>query len=106
MSQIKCHKISVDCIKNDPVDVRAGGAEILGYDFFVDTQESEMLVGVIKSTIEELKLPLIGINVLEGETYQLSEADVWRKDRIVQCIIDESEVIKSEAEHQKLYRKN
>ena len=34
MAKVKCSKISVDCIHNDPVDIKAGEAEILGYDFF------------------------------------------------------------------------
>ena len=42
MSLVKCKKIAVDCIKNDPVDKRAGGADVLGYDFFVDEKETEM----------------------------------------------------------------
>ncbi|MBQ2909426.1 MAG: hypothetical protein IJE53_01310 [Bacilli bacterium] len=105
MSLIKCKKISVDCIKNDPVDKRAGGADILGYDFFVDQKEATELVGVIKATIEELKLPLMGINILEDQTYSLSEEKVWRKERIIECIINESAVIKAEAEHQAFYKK-
>jgi hypothetical protein len=105
MALIKCKKIAVDCIKNDPVDVRAGGADILGYDFFVDEKETDVLVDVIKTTIEELRLPLMGINVLENESYSLSEEKVWRKERIIECIIAESGVIKSEAEHQAFYQK-
>lgn len=104
MALIKCKKIAVDCIKNDPVDVRAGGADILGYDFFVDEKETDALVDVIKTTIEELRLPLMGINVLENESYSLSEEKVWRKERIIECIIAESGVIKSEAEHQAFYK--
>jgi hypothetical protein len=105
MALIKCKKIAVDCIKNDPVDTKAGGADILGYDFFVDEKETDMLVDVIKTTIDELRLPLMGINVLEDESYSLSEEKVWRKERIIECIIAESEVIKSEAEHQAFYKK-
>lgn len=105
MALIKCKKIAVDCIKNDPVDARAGGADILGYDFFVDEKETDALVDVIKTTIEELRLPLMGINVLENESYSLSEEKVWRKERIIECIIAESGVIKSEAEHQAFYKK-
>lgn len=105
MSLVKCKKIAVDCIENNPVDKRAGGADVLGYDFFVDEKETEMLVGVIRNTIEELKLPLIGINVLEDEVYSLAEDKVWRKERIIECIIAESGVIKTEAEHQAFYKK-
>lgn len=106
MSLIKCKKISVDCIKNDPVDKRAGGPDILGYDFFVDQKEAEELVGVIKTTIEELDLPLMGINILESQTYSLSEEKVWDKEKIIECIINESAVIKSESEHQAFCKKS
>ena len=104
MSKVKCVKIAVDCIKNDPVDIRCGGADILGYDFFVDEKEKQELSGVIRSTIEELKLPLMGINIPD-KTYLLDEKDVWRKERIVECIINESDVIIAEAKHQKAIQK-
>ena len=35
MEKIKCRKISVDSVYNDPVDIRCGGPEYLGFDFFV-----------------------------------------------------------------------
>ena len=105
MALVKCKKISVDCIKNDPVDKRAGGADILGYDFFVDEKEAGTLVEVIRETIGELKLPLMGINILEDKIYSLQEERVWRKERIIECIIAESDVIKREAEHQAFYKK-
>lgn len=105
MSKITCSKISVDCIKNDPVDVKAGGAEILGYDFFVEEQETERLVSLIDTTIKELSLPLMGIKVLDDKKLTLPEEQVWRDERIVQCIIDESDVIIAEAKRQNVYKK-
>lgn len=105
MSQVKCSKISVDCIKNDPVDVRAGGADILGYDFFVKQTDANRLVGVIEHTIKELKLPLMGISIKDDGKLLLSKEQVWTEDRILKCIVDESDVIVAEAEHQKIYQK-
>lgn len=103
--KINCSKISVDCIKNDPVDIRAGGAEILGYDFFVDKKEADKLVKVIKDTLEELKLPLIKISIHSEAQLNLSQERVWTAPRIIQCIIDESDVIISESNRQKTYKK-
>lgn len=105
MSKIKCSKISVDCIKNDPVDVRAGGADILGYDFFVEAKDAERLTTVIEKAIKELSLPLMGISIQEKGRLQLSEEQVWREERILKCIVDESAVIVSEAERQNVYKK-
>ena len=105
MKKITCSKISVDCIKNDPVDVKTGGAEILGYDFFVERVEAERLVSLIDTTIKELSLPLMGIKILEEGKFSLPEEQVWRDERIVQCIIDDSDVIIAEAKRQNVYQK-
>lgn len=36
---IRCSKISVDCVSNDPVDIRCGGPEFLGFDFLCKRRE-------------------------------------------------------------------
>lgn len=105
MSKVKCSKISVDCIHNDPVDIRAGGAEILGYDFFVDEKDAERLVTVIEKAIHELQLPLMGISIQEKGRIQLEEEKVWKDERILQCIVDQSDVIISEATRRNVYQK-
>ena len=38
---IKCTKICVNCVPNDPVDIRCGGPNYLGFDFFVREEETE-----------------------------------------------------------------
>ena len=30
---INCTRIAVDCVANDPVDIKCGGPEYLGFDF-------------------------------------------------------------------------
>ena len=105
MAKVKCSKISVDCIHNDPVDIKAGGSEILGYDFFVDEKEAERLVPVIEGAIKELQLPLMGISIKEKGRHLLDESKVWREERILQCIVDESDVIISEATRRNVYKK-
>lgn len=101
MKKVICSKISVDCIKNDPVDIRCGGADVLGYDFFVEQADAERLVGVVKKAIDELNLPLIGISIKDAGKLSLSPEQVWKEDRILKCIVDESDVIIAEVEHQK-----
>lgn len=105
MAQVKCSKISVDCIHNDPVDIKAGGAEILGYDFFVDEKDAERLVTVIENAISELHLPLMGITIQEKGRIHLKEDQVWKDERILQCIVDQSDVIISEATRRNIYHK-
>ena len=105
MAKVKCSKISVDCIHNDPVDIKAGGAEILGYDFFVDEKDAERLVTVIKNAISELHLPLMGIAIQEKGRILLKEDQVWKDERILQCIVDQSDVIISEAIRRNIYHK-
>lgn len=34
--KVNCVKISVNCVANDPVDIRCGGPNYLGFDFFVE----------------------------------------------------------------------
>lgn len=103
--KVICSKISVDCIKNDPVDVRAGGPDILGFDFFVETGEVNNAVSLIKKTIAEYQLPLMGIDILDQGKLLLGPEEVWTSSRIINAIAAESEYIISEANHQKIYQK-
>lgn len=32
---VRCSQISVDCMANDPMDIRLGGPEYLGFDFLL-----------------------------------------------------------------------
>lgn len=95
---IKGSKIVVDCIPNDPVDIRAGGAKILGYDYFVRQEEAPALIKLVSQTLEELKLPVMDIRVEDEGKLRLAEKEVWTKERIVQNLIDDSDTVRSEYE--------
>ena len=55
---IVCSHISVDCVVNDPVDVRCGGPDFLGFDFFVKLEETEYMQQAIKIALEQFEVPL------------------------------------------------
>lgn len=90
-----CAKISVDCAYNDPVDVRCGGAEILGYDFFVKKENADEIIEYIKNVLNNLNVPFMGVYV--DDYLMLAEKDIWSKERIFDAIIKQAEYIKSEA---------
>ena len=91
-----CSKISVDCAYNDPVDVRAGGSEILGFDFFVKNTETTEMIKFIIQTLKESGIPLMSIGVTQKNVF-LSEKKIWTKTRILKCILKEAEYVKSES---------
>ena len=74
-------KIAVDCIKNDPVDVRCGGPRMLGYDFIVREEEKDEMMKFIKETIEEFGLPLESIYVWGEGDYPIDS--LWTKERVI-----------------------
>lgn len=92
---IKCSRIGVDCVANDPVDIRCGGPEYLGFDFNVKEEETEEMKKFIAVTLETLEVPLANLYV--SGTKEVEEKDVWTKERIVQAVKDDAEYLQSEA---------
>ena len=88
----------MDCIQNDPVDIRAGGAKILGYDYFVRQEEATALIKLVSQTLEELKIRVMDFRVEDEGKLRLAEKEVWTKERIVQNLIDDSDTVRSEYE--------
>lgn len=95
MGKVSCSKLGVDCVVNDPVDVRAGGPQYLGFDFFVRVEDTAKMITYIKATLNEFNIPLIKLS--NNGVFDLSESAVWTKDRIFNCIESESEMLLSEA---------
>ena len=87
----KCYKISVDCCANDPVDVRVGGPEYLGFDFFVKEENKDEMILFVAETINSLEMPLF--KVYFSDTALLEERDIWSKERIVETILKEKDFI-------------
>ena len=53
---IRCSQISVDCVANDPVDIRCGGPEYLGFDFNVRVEQTEEMKKFIICFYEQVKI--------------------------------------------------
>lgn len=92
---IRVSKIGVDICRNDPVDVRAGGPEWLGFDFYVDEKSSDDMIRFIKVSLDHLQLPLASIGVIE--TLTIAKKDAWGKERILESLNREAEYLKGEA---------
>lgn len=92
---IRCSQISVDCATNDPVDVRCGGPEYLGFDFYVPVEQTLEMQKFIAVTLESFQVPVISI--YKSDEFTLREKEVWNKARIVESIKKEADFIKSEA---------
>ena len=93
---IRCSHINVDCVANDPVDIRCGGPEYLGFDFNVREEQTEEMKKFIAGTLEILKVPLTNLYV--SGTIDLSEENVWTKEKIVKAIKDDAQYLQGEAE--------
>ncbi len=93
---ILCSKISVDCVYNDPVDVRCGGPDTLGFDFFVQKEETTHMKTFIKETLKSFNIPLISIYI-STDSIEKEPDSVWDEERITECISKDASYLRSEA---------
>lgn len=94
-NRVKCSTISVDCAHNDPVDIRCGGPEYLGFDFFVKQEDVQEMMHYIILLLARLEVPMLSI--YEGDSLTVKSEDVWTKERIVEAVKKQAEFIKNEA---------
>lgn len=92
---IRCDKIGVDCVINDPVDVRIGGPEYLGFDFFVPEEKTEEMKKFICDCLIKYEVPLISI--YNCGKIDLDRKWVWNKEKIEKSIIANAEDLINEA---------
>ena len=95
MKKVLCSKISVDCIKNDIVDIRCGGPVFLGFDFFVKKDEVDSMIIFIAETLKEFDVPYI--NISPTKDVMIERNKVFTKKAIVACIKREAPTLKEEA---------
>lgn len=93
---IKCSQISVNCVANDPVDIRCGGPEYLGFDFNVIEEQTEEMKKFITATLKMFEVPLTSLFV--SDTLDLNEENIWTKEKIVKAIKDDAEYLQNEAQ--------
>lgn len=92
---VKCTRINVNCAHNDPVDIKCGGPEYLGFDFNVKEEQAEEMKKFIIATLEIFEVPLISIYA--SSKIELNEKYVWTKERIVESIKKEAKYLQKEA---------
>ena len=92
---VKCTRISVDCVTNDPVDIRCGGPEYLGFDFNVRKKDAEEMKKFIIVTLSSFEIPIK--NLYFSGTINLNEENIWTKERIVKAIKKDAEFLKHNA---------
>lgn len=91
---IHCSRIAVDCVENDPVDIRSGGPEYLGFDFNVSKEKTEEMKKFIAEALNSFEVPVTAIYSY-GEI-DLSEERIWTKERIVEAISKDASYLKNE----------
>ncbi len=103
----RCIKIEVNCVNNDPVDIKIGGPYFLGFDFFVLESEVEAKIEFIKEHLLMENIPLINIvthdkiwndNTEEFDYILLTDQNIWNDERINNCILSEKNYLISQAE--------
>lgn len=93
---IRCTKIGVDCVANDPVDIRCGGPKYLGFDFNVQKDQTAEMIKFIDEALITFEIPMDSI--YSTGDFNLSEEKVWTKERIVKAIREDADYLKSEAD--------
>lgn len=99
--KINLTKLAVDCVNNDPVDIRCGGPKYLGFDFFVRPEKKVEMSDFIQKALDLYRIPLMKISEV-GE-YELPRNCEWSRLAILTEIDKDSERLI--AESQRSYNK-
>ena len=103
MRMIHCTSIGVDCVPNDPVDIKIGGPQYLGFDFNVRTKDYDAMKEFIIDTLMGYNVPIAGI-YKTGEI-DLPKEKVWTESKIAETIRRDADYLIGEAQrnypHQK-----
>ena len=92
--RVACSHICIDCVSNDPVDIRCGGPEFLGFDFFVKCEDVDYMQQVIMITFNQIEMPFKKMTITGP--FNKKVTDVWTRDRIVKTILRNAENFKFE----------
>lgn len=94
-------RIGVDCTINDPVDVRCGGPEYLGFDFNVRKEDSKEMLNFIKEALNSLEVPCKRIYIYAK--FKGTEDRICSKEKIMKDICKDANYLKHEAEREYRY---
>lgn len=85
----KAIHIGVDCVENDPQDIKCGGPEYLGYDFYISMEDNMSYIeSQIKNWLKEYGKPFVSISHEVIEDFNVSE--LWSSSNIEKCIKEQS----------------
>ena len=93
-------KIGVDCIPNEKEEIKNGGPEFLGFDFYVGKDKTEETIDFIESKLNELDIPLIRTFIYD-ESYRFEEEHLWTPTRIEETIIGQRDLLINESNKRK-----
>ena len=91
---VKCSRIGVNCVINDPVDVRCGGPQYLGFDVNVLDNQVAAMKTYIKATLDTFSVPFIEFTT---KSVEVKKEQLWDQDRIFDCISDEASYLIEQA---------
>ena len=74
-------KIGIDCVENDPVDIRCGGPKYLGFHFILEESTKDEMKEFILEALECIELPVKNIYYCSEGDYPKSK--IWTKEKIV-----------------------
>jgi hypothetical protein len=86
-SIIVCDALQIDigCELNDSVDIRCGGPAVLGYDFYVSSDEDEKnLETFLKNCLRKYKRNFMSISFSIKENFPVK--DLWTREKMEECI--------------------
>ncbi len=61
IENVICRVVKVDCIPNDPVDIKFGGPKYLGVDVYVKKSDVKFMMDYIRYMFYEYGIPFINI---------------------------------------------
>ena len=98
MRKVHCTRIGVDCVKNNPENIRMGGPEYLGFIFNVSKRNTEYMKEFIVEALLGYEVPIYAIKVL-GEA-QVEMNKVSDERTVAKAIRDHAAKLQEFAENQ------
>ena len=86
-----CNAVMYDisCELNDPTDIKCGGSPVLGYEFYVSSDEKkEEIRKFLKNCINKYHRPFIGISTRKQKDFPIK--NLWTREMMEDCIKNNS----------------
>ena len=98
MRKVHCTKIGVDCVKNNPENVRLGGPEYIGFVFNVSRRNTEYMKEFIIDTLLGYEVPIYMVKELGEDQVEMNK--VSDEGTIARAIREHASEIQEFAENQ------